>query len=648
MTRGGKKLIKNSMSEQIEDHVLERFEIMKSMGKGAYGIVWQVKDKKTQKVLALKKIYDAFYNEVDSQRTYREVMYLKELKDNTNIVKLEEVIRAYNDKDLYLVFEYMDADLHNVIKSNILSDIHKRFIIYQLFKALKYIHSAGLVHRDLKPSNLLINSDCLIKIADFGLARSLQNDKSCDPVVSEYVATRWYRAPEILLGSRSYSQSVDVWSAGCIVAELFLGKVLFPGKGSLNQMELLIQLLDKPSPDDIAALGSEHAESVIKSLSTNKSKSFTLLFSMMGKDGIDLVRRMLCFNPKKRISVDQVLNHPYIRDFSQKEGSFPTRSLIVLPINDNDKMEVSFYRDSIYHFIKSQEKAPQLQLHKSGLDVALPSSNPKSSLSKERGSTKDISEDKACNLIQSLTRGKSSIGDGSDPSDVAAYCTKSQFVATAEKKSILTKKKSADKGQTTKKDRLLKKKQSIELVMKSPNTEAKRVKTAIKENKTKHGGLGSMHNQKSSLHSSTVLLRRHSNAYVEEKAPAKKKDAQKRAHFRSISPQLFADCSKTLLNSKSSKPGELIRKRSTSPLSKEAIQNLLSLESTEIFFRQFEPLRKKASISKVTVSKTATKNKYDISSTGARKPSKTSIINTSTNKLSTKSSQLKGFLKGMF
>lgn len=636
------------MSEALEDHVLERFDILKNMGKGAYGIVWQVRDKKSQKVLALKKIYDAFYNEVDSQRTYREVMYLKELKDNPNIVRLEEVIRAYNDKDIYLVFEYMDADLHNVIKSNILSDIHKRYIIYQLFKALKYIHSAGLVHRDLKPSNLLINSDCLIKIADFGLARSLQTDKSEDPVVSEYVATRWYRAPEILLGSRCYSHSVDVWSAGCIVAELFIGKVLFPGKGSMNQMELLIQLLDKPSPEDIQALGSEHAESVIKSLSSTKSKSFTLMFSMMGKEGIDLIRRMLCFNPKKRITVDEVLNHPYIRDFSQREGSLATRSLITLPISDNDKMPVSFYRDSLYHFIKSQEKAPQLQLHKSTIDAALPSSNPKSSLSKERASTKDISEDKANNLIHSLARGKGSVLSGSETKDNAALSGKPQLTATSDKKALLTKKRSTDKGQSTKKDRILKKKQSIELVMKSPNAEAKRIKSGMKESRSKHNALGSMHNQKSSLHSSTVLLRRHSNAYIEEKQPQKKKEVKKKAHFRSVSPQLFADCSKTLLNTKSSKTGDLIRKRSVSPLSREAIQDFLALESTENFFRQFEPLRKKTSISKVATSKVAAKSKLDVNSTGIRKPSKNSLMNISSNKLSSKSSQLKGFLKGMF
>ena len=112
------------------------------------------------------------------------------------------MIKAENNKDLYLVFEYMETDLHKVVRANILEDIHKQYIIYQLLKSLKYIHSAEVIHRDLKPANLLIDSECHIKVADFGLARSLttpQRDE--DPVMTEYVATRWYRAPEILLGS---------------------------------------------------------------------------------------------------------------------------------------------------------------------------------------------------------------------------------------------------------------------------------------------------------------------------------------------------------------------------------------------------------------------------------------------------------------
>lgn len=136
------------------------------------------------------------------------------------------MIRAENDKDLYLVFEFMEADLHNAIgylillfSQKILKDAHNRFILYQLAKGLKFLHSAEIIHRDLKPSNLLLNSDCTMKICDFGLARSLIADKfNQDIILTEEVATRWYRAPEVLLGSHSYGKPADIWSMGCILA----------------------------------------------------------------------------------------------------------------------------------------------------------------------------------------------------------------------------------------------------------------------------------------------------------------------------------------------------------------------------------------------------------------------------------------------
>lgn len=125
-------------------------------------------------------------------------------------------MRAENNKDVYLVFEYMEADLHNVIGEGILKDIHIKFIVYQMAKALKYLHSARIIHRDLKPSNVLVNSNCTIKLCDFGLVRSLALQQ-LSPVLTEGVATRWYRSPEVLLGSKSYSTPADIWSFGCII-----------------------------------------------------------------------------------------------------------------------------------------------------------------------------------------------------------------------------------------------------------------------------------------------------------------------------------------------------------------------------------------------------------------------------------------------
>lgn len=138
----------------------------------AYGIVWKAIDKKTRETVALKKIFDAFQNATDAQRTFREIMFLQELHGHENIIKLLNVLKADNDRDIYLVFEYMETDLHAVIRASILEDIHKQYTMYQLLKALKYMHTANVLHRDMKPSNLLLNSECLVKVCHSSLSPS--------------------------------------------------------------------------------------------------------------------------------------------------------------------------------------------------------------------------------------------------------------------------------------------------------------------------------------------------------------------------------------------------------------------------------------------------------------------------------------------
>lgn len=180
---------------EVDRHVAQRYLIKRRLGKGAYGIVWKAMDRRTGEVVAIKKIFDAFRDQIDAQ----------EFGGHPNIIRLLDVIPAKNDRDIYLVFESMDTDLNAVIqKGRLLKDIHKRCIFYQLLRATKFIHSGRVIHRDQKPANVLLDSACRVKLCDFGLARSLGDlpEGPGGQALTEYVATRWYRAPEVLLSSR--------------------------------------------------------------------------------------------------------------------------------------------------------------------------------------------------------------------------------------------------------------------------------------------------------------------------------------------------------------------------------------------------------------------------------------------------------------
>ncbi len=346
------------MTEDIENHVLKRYELLNKQGKGAYGVVFKAKDKKTNDIVALKKNFDAFQNATDSQRTYREVMLLQELNGHENIIPLLNVIKAENDKDIYLVFEYMETDLHTVIRANILEPIHKKFIMYQLLKALKFLHSAGIVHRDLKPSNILIDSDSFIKVCDFGLARCTTSAIGKDVIMTDYVATRWYRAPEILLGSTRYGVQADMWSLGCIFGELLGGKPMFPGTSTLSQINKVLEVTGKPSKEDIESINSELAETMLESVVQNKIKSLKALYPKASEDELDLLSKLLQFNPNKRIDVNTALEHNYVKDFHSQysDTEIICDKPINIPIDDNIKYSAKEYRKRLYDEVLKRKK----------------------------------------------------------------------------------------------------------------------------------------------------------------------------------------------------------------------------------------------------------------------------------------------------
>uniref|UniRef100_A0A4W5L6T3 Mitogen-activated protein kinase 15 n=1 Tax=Hucho hucho TaxID=62062 RepID=A0A4W5L6T3_9TELE len=365
---------------EVEDHISMKYEIKKRLGKGAYGIVWKAVDRQTGEVVAVKKIFDAFRNRTDAQRTFREVMFLQEFGDHANIVKLLNVIRAQNDKDIYLVFEYMDTDLHAVIKKgNLLKDIHKRYVMHQLLKATKYLHSGNVIHRDQKvqynvwvtflfpqPSNILLDTDCFVKLCDFGLARSLcqiQEDAG-NPALTEYVATRWYRAPEILLGSSRYTKGVDMWSIGCILGEMLLGQPLFPGTSTINQIEKIMSAIPHPSPEDVLSIRSEYGASVIQRMLLKPQVPLEdLLQSSVPPDALDLVRRLLVFNPDKRLTAEQALQHLYVSRFHNPAKEPGLDSDVILPVDDDVQLSVVQYRNKLYEMILEKRTTRRMPRH---------------------------------------------------------------------------------------------------------------------------------------------------------------------------------------------------------------------------------------------------------------------------------------------
>jgi serine/threonine protein kinase len=182
---------------------------------------------------------------------------------------------------------------------------------------LKHLHSANVIHRDVKPSNLLLNADCSLKLCDFGLARGVETTES--PDLTEYVVTRWYRAPEIMLSCMQYSKSIDVWSVGCVFAELLGTKPLFPGDDYIHQLKLIVDVLGSPSEEDLAFVKSPRALSFMQKQGGKAKVPFTTLFPRASPLSLDLLEKMLAFNPDKRITVDEALAHPYLSSLHSEE-----------------------------------------------------------------------------------------------------------------------------------------------------------------------------------------------------------------------------------------------------------------------------------------------------------------------------------------
>ncbi|XP_068644013.1 mitogen-activated protein kinase 9-like [Aristolochia californica] len=317
-----------------------QYQIQEVIGKGSYGVVGAAIDTHNGEKVAIKKINDVFEHVSDATRILREIKLLRLLR-HPDIVEIKHIMLPPSRrefKDIYVVFELMESDLHQVIKANDdLTPEHYQFFLYQLLRALKYIHTANVFHRDLKPKNILANADCKLKICDFGLARVSFNDAPSAIFWTDYVATRWYRAPE-LCGSffSKYTPAIDIWSIGCIFAEMLTGKPLFPGKNVVHQLDLMTDLLGTPPPESIARIRNEKARRYLSSMRKKPPVPFSQKFPDVDPLALHLLERLLAFDPKDRPTAEEALSDPYFRGLSNVD-----REPSTLPI---PKLEFEFER----------------------------------------------------------------------------------------------------------------------------------------------------------------------------------------------------------------------------------------------------------------------------------------------------------------
>ncbi|EME27085.1 Mitogen-activated protein kinase 17 [Galdieria sulphuraria] len=352
-----------------------KYTLLDVIGEGAYGIVCSAIDNTTGEKVAVKRIMKVFDEIPEAVRILRELKFLRFLREHENIIKIKEVLLPGdrdNFNDVFVVFELMPTDLNRVLRSKIeLSGEHIRWLMYQLLRGIHYLHTARVFHRDLKPNNILINAECDLRICDFGLARAAFDTQPDMVYWTDYVATRWYRAPELIMSYYThYSTAIDMWSAGCIFAEMLNhGRPLFPGLNGFHQLDLITKVLGTPSMEDLQHVRNPKTKQYLQSLPRRAQRPFGEIFVGADPRALALLERLLQFDPTKRPSAKEALQDIYFRDLYEADHEIVAKPL---PRNEfafeakklsKDEIRVLFLREILEYHPDIKNELQGCELH---------------------------------------------------------------------------------------------------------------------------------------------------------------------------------------------------------------------------------------------------------------------------------------------
>lgn len=294
----------------------KRYEFVAPIGKGAYGYVCSALDTQTNKLVAIKRISN-LSNSIILTRTLREIQLLKHFSNHPNIISVITCLKPDNKKnfdEVFVIQECMQADLHFIIYSKqCLTKSHIQYLTYQILNGLDAIHKAGVIHRDLKPSNCLISDRCQLKICDFGLAR--ENDLSG---MTNYVQTRWYRAPELLFRKSQYTRKVDIWSVGCIFIELVQRKVFLRGKNTEDQIQTIFRSLGTPDQEILNGIPDTNIRIVLESWKKEGKKDIMEYLDGY-EDAFEFVSKCFSFYESERIDAGDAKKLEFFSEYQDKE-----------------------------------------------------------------------------------------------------------------------------------------------------------------------------------------------------------------------------------------------------------------------------------------------------------------------------------------